>query len=148
MNDYWLLVEEADYVSLVAADPAHPRSPRFDVVMRKLLAFIASNRAFDPFFGRRLPGLIAAIGLVDAGHDTIARHRQGRSAAAEMLARSLENTRDRTLRHGVVDAGEFEAVLAALRDPLVRLRGRAERRRVRPGCAEGSRGNVSVTFAV
>jgi hypothetical protein len=116
--------------------------------MRKLLAFIPSNRALDPFFGRRLPGLIAAIGLVDAGHDTIACHRQGRSAAAEMLARSLENTRDRTLRHGVVDAGEFEAVLAALRDPSfgfvdapsVAVWGRV--------CAEGSRGNVSVTFAV
>ena len=33
----WLLVEDADYVSLVAADPAHPRSARFDAVMRKLL---------------------------------------------------------------------------------------------------------------
>ena len=34
-----------------------------------------------------------------------------------MLARSLERTRCRTLRNGVVGAGEFETVLAALRDP-------------------------------
>ena len=50
----WLLVEDADYCSLVAADPAHPRAPGFNAVMRTLLAFIAAGRAFDPFFGRRL----------------------------------------------------------------------------------------------
>ena len=36
-----------------------------------------------------------------------------RSPAAEVLAR----TRDQTLRHGAVDAGEFQAVLTTLRDP-------------------------------
>jgi hypothetical protein len=58
----WLLAEDADYCSLVAADPARPRSPRFDAVMRTLLSFIAAG-------------------------------------------------------DGVVGAGEFETVLAALRDP-------------------------------
>ena len=44
-------------------------------------------------------------------------HRQGASAAAEVLARSLERIRRRALCDGVVGAGEFETVLAALRDP-------------------------------
>ena len=113
----WLLAEDADYCSLVAADPAHPRSPRFDAVMRKLLSFIAAGRAFDPFFGRRLPGLAASAGLADVGCEGIACHRQGASAPAEMLARSLERTRPRALRDGVVGAGAFETVIAALRDP-------------------------------
>jgi SAM-dependent methyltransferase len=112
-----LLAEDADYCSLVAADPAHPRSPRFDAVMRKLLSFIAAGRAFDPFFGRRLPGLAASAGLAEVGHEASACHRQGASAAAEVLARSLERTRRRALRDGLVGAGEFEAVLVALRDP-------------------------------
>jgi SAM-dependent methyltransferase len=113
----WLLAEDADYVSLVAADPAHPRSTLFDTVMRKLLASIAASGAFEPFFGRRLPGLVASVGLVDAGREAVACHRQGRGAAAEVLARSLERARDWALRCGAVDAGEFQAVLAALRDP-------------------------------
>ncbi len=113
----WLLVEDADYCSLVAADPAHPRAPRFDAAVGKLLAFIAAGRAFDPFFGRRLPSLVASAGLADAGHEAIACHRQGGGSAAEVLARSLERTRDRTLRHGAVGPGEFAAVLSALRDP-------------------------------
>jgi SAM-dependent methyltransferase len=113
----WLLVEDADYVSVVAADAAHPRSPRFDAVMRQLLAFIAAGRSFDPFFGRRLPGLVASADLTEAGHEAVACHRQGRSPAAEVLARSLERTRDQTLRHGAVDASEFQTILATLRDP-------------------------------
>jgi SAM-dependent methyltransferase len=113
----WLLAEDADYCSLVAADPAHPRSPRFDTVMRKLLSFIASGQAFDPFFGRRLPGLATSAGLAEVGREASACHRQGASAAAEVLARSLERIRRRALRDGVAGAGEFETVLAALRDP-------------------------------
>ena len=75
------------------------------------------GRAFDPFFGRRLPGLVASAGLAAAGHEAIACHRQGGGSAAEVLARSLERNRDRTLRYGAVDPGEFAAVLSALRDP-------------------------------
>ena len=137
----WLLVEDADYVSVVAADPAHPGAPRFDAVMRQLLAVIAAGRSFDPFFGRRLPGLVASAGLAEAGHEAVACHRRGRSPAAEVLARSLERTRDQTLRHGVVDAGEFQAVLATLRDPSftfvdalsVAAWGKVRLRRCQPG---------------
>ena len=137
----WLLVEDANYVSVVAADPAHPGAPRFDAVMRQLLAVIAAGRSFDPFFGRRLPGLVASAGLAEAGHEAVACHRRGRSPAAEVLARSLERTRDQTLRHGVVDAGEFQAVLATLRDPSftfvdalsVAAWGKVRLRRCQPG---------------
>ena len=128
----WLLAEDADYCSLVAADPAHPRAPRFDAVMRTLLAFIAAGRAFDPFFGRRLPGLVASAGLADAGHEAIACHRQGGGSAAEVLARSagaeprpdppLWRRRPRQLRRRALrPAG-----------PVVQLRRRAERRRLEP----------------
>ena len=113
----WLLVEDADYCSLVAADPAHPRTPRFDPAIRKLLAFTAAGHAFDPFFGRRLPGLVVSAGLADTGHEAIACHRQGAGSAAQVLARSLEQTRNRILRHSAVSPGELAAVLSALRDP-------------------------------
>jgi SAM-dependent methyltransferase len=113
----WLLVEDADYVSLVAADPAHPRSARFDAVMRKLLTFFAASRTFDPFLGRRVPSLLAATGLAETDHEAVACHRHGSSAAAKLLHRSLERVRDGILCSGVVGAEEFEAVLAATRDP-------------------------------
>ena len=114
----WLLVEDADYVTLVAADPAHPRSARFDQVMRKLLTFFAASRAFDPFFGRRLPALMAALGLADSRSEAIACHRQGGSGEAEFLRRSLERMRTPILGCDIAAAeAEFEAVLAAMADP-------------------------------
>jgi SAM-dependent methyltransferase len=113
----WLLVEDADYVSLIAADPTHPRSARFEAAIRKFLTFVAASRAFDPFIGRRLPSLVAAADLADAGCEAIACHRWGGSVAAEVLRRSMERTREAALRCGVVDAAEFEAVIAATRDP-------------------------------
>jgi SAM-dependent methyltransferase len=51
----WLLIQDADYVSLVAAEPAHPRAASFDQAVRRLLAFAAASGAFDPFLGRCLP---------------------------------------------------------------------------------------------
>ena len=98
-------------------DPPHRRSSCFDMTMRKLLAFIAVGRAFDPFFGRCLPGLFASVNLADAGHEAIACHRRGGDSAAEVLARSLERTCGQALGRADVGPGEFAAVLSALRDP-------------------------------
>ena len=112
-----LLVEDADYCSLVAADPTHRRSSCFDMTMRKLLAFIAAGRAFDPFFGRCLPGLFASVNLADAGHEAIACYRRGGDSAAEVLARSLERTCGQALGRADVGPAEFAAVPSALRDP-------------------------------
>lgn len=112
----WLLIEDADYMTFVAADPAHPRSARFDQVMRKLLTFFSVSRAFDPFFARRLPLLMAALGLADSRSEAIACHRQGGSGEAEFLRRSLERMRTPILDCGVAAEEEFEAVLAATAD--------------------------------
>jgi SAM-dependent methyltransferase len=149
----WLLAEEADYVSLVAADPAHPRAACFDAVMRKLLTFSAASRAFDPFFGRRLPLLAAAVGLTDPGSEVIAYHRKGASAPAELLRRSLERMRERAIGLGVVSDKELEAAFAATQDPsfsFVDALSVAAWGRITglPDCAIGVRGLAPSTSAV
>jgi hypothetical protein len=85
--------------------------------MAQLLAFIAAGRSFGPFSGRRLPGLAASANLAEARHEAVACHGKGGSPAAEVLARSLERTRDQTRRHDAFDISEFQAVLVTLRDP-------------------------------
>jgi hypothetical protein len=67
----WLLIQDADYVSVVAAEPAHPRAASFDQTIRRLLTFAATSGAFDPFLGRCLSSLIAAAGLAEAGSEAI-----------------------------------------------------------------------------
>jgi SAM-dependent methyltransferase len=112
-----LLIEDADYVSLAAADPGHPRAARFDQIVRKLLTFVAASGAFDPFLGRCLPSLITAAGLADAGSEAIACHRRGGSGEAELLRRSLERMHPMVLSNGVAGHNELDAVSAATADP-------------------------------
>jgi SAM-dependent methyltransferase len=112
----WLLVEDADYVSLVAADPLHPRAARFDQTVRKLFTFFAASGTFDPFFGRRLPSLVNAAGLAETGSEAMACHRRGGSREAELLRRSLERVNPVVLAHGIVRQEELDAVFAATAD--------------------------------
>ena len=113
----WLLIEDADYVSLAAADPAHPRAARFDQIVRKLLTFVAASGTFDPYLGRRLPSLITAAGLAETGSEAIACHRRGGSGEAELLLRSLGRMTPMVLNNGVVSQQELETVTAAATDP-------------------------------
>jgi SAM-dependent methyltransferase len=113
----WLLIEDADYVSLVAASPAHQRAARFDQVTRKLSTFFAASGVLNPFLGRCLPMLVAAAGLADTGSEAIACHRRGGSGQAELLRRSLERMHPLALSNGVVGQEELEEVYAATADP-------------------------------
>jgi SAM-dependent methyltransferase len=113
----WLLIEDADYVSLVAADPAHPRAARFDQITRTLSALFAASGTLDPYLGRRLPSLITAAGLAETGSEAIACYRQGGSGEAELLRRSLERMGPMALSSGVASQREFDEVAAATADP-------------------------------
>ena len=113
----WLLIEDANYVSLVAANPAHPRAARFDQTVGKLTTFFAASGALDHFLGRRLPSLVTAAGLAETGSEAIACHRHGGSGEAELLRRSLERMNSLALSHGVARQEELDAVAAATADP-------------------------------
>src|SRR5215472_7906703 len=112
-----LLIEDADYVSLAAANPAHPRAARFDQIVRNLLVLVAASGAFDPFLGRCLPSLITAAGLAETGSEAIACHRRGGSGEADLLRRSVHRMNPTVLSNGVVGHKELDAVSAATADP-------------------------------
>jgi hypothetical protein len=112
----WLLIEDADYISLNAADPAHPRAGRFDQVTHELSAYFAASGILDPFIGRRLPSFVTAAGLTDTGFEAVACLRQGGSAEADLLRRSLGRLHPLALTNGVVGQQELDAVSAATAD--------------------------------
>jgi SAM-dependent methyltransferase len=113
----WLLIEDADYVSLVAANPAHPRAGRFDQVTQQLSAFFAASGILDPFIGRCLPSFVTAAGLTDTGFEAVACLRQGGSAEADLLRRSLDRLHPLALTNGVAVQQQLDAVSAATADP-------------------------------
>jgi SAM-dependent methyltransferase len=113
----WLLIEDADYVSLVAADPTHPGSASFEAVSQRSLEFMRAAGLLDPYFGRRVPGLITETALVDTGHDATTRIWPGQSAGADFLRRSMERFREQLIAGGAATAEGFDSMLASLSDP-------------------------------
>jgi len=113
----WLLIEDADYVSLVAANPAHPRAASFDQATRTLTTLITTSGLLDPYLGRRLPLLITAVGLTETGSEAIVCHRQGGSGEAELLRRSLERMNPMIQSSGAAGRKELDAVAMATADP-------------------------------
>jgi SAM-dependent methyltransferase len=112
-----LLVEDADYVTMVAADPDHPRAPAFDHAVADLCDALHCAGLVDLRFGRRLPGLVSRLGLTDVGLEATAALRHGGSPEADLLRRSLHQSRAAVGDTGSVTAGTFEAAIAATRDP-------------------------------
>jgi SAM-dependent methyltransferase len=118
-----LLVEEADYVSLAAADPGHPAAAEFDRLAarafpRPVPGHPTADHLFDAHLGRRLPGLLTRSGLVDVGHDVAVAVRRGGSPAAEFLRRSILAARVAVPALVPDDDGPpLDLVPDALRDP-------------------------------
>jgi SAM-dependent methyltransferase len=65
----WLLIEESDWNSYGAADPDHPTAADFDRRSRAIFDHMRAARVLDPYFGRRVPGLVERLGLTDVGHE-------------------------------------------------------------------------------
>lgn len=116
-----LLVEDADYVTMVAADPDHPRARTFDRAVAELCDALRRAGLVDLRFGRRLPGLVSRLGLTDVGLETTAALRHGGSPEADLLRRSLHRSRAAVGDTGPVTDGTFEDVIAATRDPSFRF---------------------------
>jgi SAM-dependent methyltransferase len=113
----WLLVEDADYVSVVAATPEHPLAGAFDRGAAAIAADGFGADLYNPYVGRRLGPLVAATGLADLGVEAIAHVRSGGSGPAELFARSVMTRRDEIIARGALSAAEFDALFAALADP-------------------------------
>ena len=113
----WLLVEDADYVTLQAACPDHPLAPAWDQASLRVFQSLAAGNVVDPHLGRRLPGLLGTLGLEQRDHEGIVRVHQGDSPGAEFFRHCLEPLRMRRLDPSGVSDADLDALAAALADP-------------------------------
>jgi SAM-dependent methyltransferase len=111
----WLFVEDADFVTFEAASPHHPLTPAWNRVAGAMKRFQDDSWFFDPHLGRRLPGLVAALGLKELGHEGLVRIHHGASPAAEYVRHCLEPLRDSLV--ATVSNADLDAMRAALDDP-------------------------------
>ena len=113
----WLLVEDADYITLEAACPDHPLTSTWNRTAEKIRQAVSIVGVVDAHMGRRLPDLLAKLGLDRRGHEGTVRIHRGASPAAEFLQHSLNAGRERLESAAVLDDRELDAMLAALGDP-------------------------------
>jgi SAM-dependent methyltransferase len=111
-----LLVEDADFSSL-AAVPGHPQAAAFDRLVGLWRAGYPADASFDPWFGARLPALLAELGLVERGHEALRFVRTGGSAEAEVHAKGIEALRSGVLARTFPPGTDLTAAIEALRDP-------------------------------
>jgi SAM-dependent methyltransferase len=113
----WLLVEDADFVTLKAASTDHTLAPTWDGVRERVMGFLGSAAIFNTRLGQSLPTLVAGLGLEFCAHDGLVRIRAGGSPAAEFFRRSVLPFRDRLVEERIVSEEEFALLLDATLDP-------------------------------
>jgi SAM-dependent methyltransferase len=116
-----LLVEDADYVTMVAADPDHPRASAFDHAIADQCDALRSAGLVDLRFGRRLPGLVSQLGLTALGVEATVALRHGGSSEAALLRQSLHRPPASALLAGSATASAIDALVGATRDPSFRF---------------------------
>jgi SAM-dependent methyltransferase len=117
----WLLVEEADYVSLAVASPEHRLAASWERVVSATIGYCASSSLFDPVLGRRLPALVSSLGLEDVTHEGFVRVQRGGTPAAEFLHSSMDAHSAHLVGNGVCSDGDMSAFTEALTDPSFRF---------------------------
>ena len=108
----WLVVEDFDSLSMPPDPCASPVEVRLRTgdVLRRVLA----ERGFALQYGRLLPGLLRAQGLVAVGAEARVYMWQGGSAGASLHKANYEQLRGEIISSGLVSEREFERDLARL----------------------------------
>ena len=85
----WLLVEDADCVTLRAADPGDRRAAAWDRLAVGIVDHLAGRSFFNPYLGRHLLGLVASISLTDVAHEGSVRGFHPRRQPVRPVPRRL-----------------------------------------------------------
>jgi SAM-dependent methyltransferase len=113
----WLLVEDADYITLEATCPDHPLTPAWTRAARRIIETKAFDSFVDPHLGRRLPDLLAKLGLHERSHEGTVRVHQGGSPSAEFLRHSFAAWRAGFETAIVIDDADLDGLISAFGDP-------------------------------
>jgi SAM-dependent methyltransferase len=107
----WLLVEDAD-PALQPLSCLDPRTSGEVLANRLRTGFRAlmEERGVDLAYGRKLPGLLRAVGLVDVAAD--AYFPLSMPACSVLESTTIELVRDRLVRHGIATSAEIDTHLA------------------------------------
>ena len=113
----WLVVENADFATFDAATPEHPAAPAWSAAALRLVRSLVTNGVLDPMLGRRLPGLLAGLGLVDQAHEGIVRVHRGGTPAAVFFLQCIDSARSRPVAGLDLPEADLDDLRTGLVDP-------------------------------
>jgi SAM-dependent methyltransferase len=130
----WMLVEDAD-PALQPLSCLDPRTSQEELANRLRTGFRAlmGERGVDLAYGRKLPGLLRGVGLVDVAAD--AYFPVAMPACAALETTTIEVIRDLLVQHGIATPAEIDSHLAIVaaghldlaQPPMISAWGRAPR---------------------
>lgn len=112
-----ILVEDADMVTMMAADEEHPAAASFDRVVAAVMRAQGELGTFRPHFARNLPALARRAGLIGCREEAGASLRWGTSPEAEFMRRSCEPVLHLLRDTSRIDADDVIGWESALADP-------------------------------
>jgi SAM-dependent methyltransferase len=113
----YVVLEDPDWVVF----DAQPLPPAFGALHRKLRDLYVDAVGYDPNLGGRLPGLLAAAGLVDVDAEGTVFMMCGSAPSMEWYVLGLERALPALVRAGLVEEQLAVDGLAEARDPTCRL---------------------------
>jgi SAM-dependent methyltransferase len=117
-----LLVEEMDFISVAPDLRLDPRARAvFSCVIDAHNTILAGSHCFDPHYGRRLAGELAAAGLVNTGCEGRSWIWHGGGAGGRVWQLTLMQLRESIIASGLATTEELDAALALCADPALRF---------------------------
>jgi SAM-dependent methyltransferase len=108
----WLVIESGDWSTRYEITS----SEVFEAVLVAVQKFLTSG-GFAPMFGRRLPVLFRAEGLIDVGCEGRSRMVRGATPEMELFTLTIERAADAMVAEGSISERQVSAALACCADP-------------------------------
>jgi SAM-dependent methyltransferase len=114
----WLLIEEQDYGSMLSADiSGAPSSVQFAATCRASNDYVRRKGIDDPYFGRRVRGLVEQLGFTDLGQEGWTSMIRGGDPMADVMAAIWQVVVRARISAGDITREEADKVHSMLLDP-------------------------------
>jgi ubiquinone/menaquinone biosynthesis C-methylase UbiE len=112
-----LLIEETDYGSVLSTDITNPSAVTFTSAYRAGLDFLRKKGILDPYFGRRVRGLVEELGFVDIGHEGWTCVNRGGDPFARLNLMTVQAAAKPMIAAGSVTREQLDAFQHQFLDP-------------------------------
>jgi SAM-dependent methyltransferase len=111
----WLLVEEDDHGSRLSVDVTNPSPTPFGTAAKAILDTYRKSGMLDPYFGRRVRGLVEHLGFVDVAQEGWTCMVRGGDPVAQLEAAGLPAV----LAAGLFTKEQYELANHVFQDPTM-----------------------------